>query len=89
MLDEFPENKMVLWDDREVAQRHRNTETAEGVDQGVRSVDTQKIGAGKILGSGRGGHMVAAVRTIMDDVRPRNMLAMVDAVEENGYYPVQ
>ncbi len=42
----------------------------------------------QILGSG-GGHMVAAVHTIMDDVPPQNVLAMVDAVEEFGYYPVQ
>ncbi|MBW8010843.1 MAG: hypothetical protein FVQ83_06325 [Chloroflexi bacterium] len=35
-----------------------------------------------------GGYMVAAVHTIMDDVPPDNILAMVDAVEEFGYYPL-
>ena len=42
----------------------------------------------QILGPG-GGHMVAAVHTIMDDVPPENVLAMADAVEEFGYYPLR
>ena len=41
----------------------------------------------KILGPG-GGFMVAAVHTIMNDVPPENVLAMVDAVEEFGNYPI-
>jgi uroporphyrinogen decarboxylase len=32
--------------------------------------------------------MVSSVHTIMDDVPPENILAMVDAVEEFGRYPV-
>ena len=36
-----------------------------------------------------GGYMVASVHTIMDEVPPENILAMVDAVEEFGYYPLQ
>ena len=39
-----------------------------------------------ILGEG-GGYMVASVHTIMNEVPPENILAMVDAVEEFGYYP--
>jgi len=41
-----------------------------------------------LLGPG-GGYMVAAVHTIMDNVPPENILAMVDAVEEFGYYPLK
>jgi len=41
-----------------------------------------------ILGQG-GGYMVASVHTIMDEVPPENILAMVDAVEEFGYYPLK
>jgi len=40
-----------------------------------------------LLGSG-GGYMVAAVHTLMDNVPPKNILAMVDAVEEFGNYPI-
>jgi uroporphyrinogen decarboxylase len=40
-----------------------------------------------ILGPG-GGYMVASVHTIMTDVPPENVLAMVDAVEEFGHYPL-
>ncbi len=40
-----------------------------------------------ILGQG-GGYMVASVHTIMDEVPAQNVLAMVDAVEEFGYYPI-
>lgn len=42
----------------------------------------------QILGPG-GGCMIAAVHTVMDDVPPENVLAMVDAVEEFGRYPIQ
>ncbi len=42
----------------------------------------------QILGPG-GGYMVAAVHTIMDDVPPENVLAMADAVEEFGQYPLR
>lgn len=41
----------------------------------------------KLLGPG-GGFMVASVHTIMNDVPPVNVLAMVDAVEEFGNYPI-
>jgi len=41
----------------------------------------------QILGPG-GGYMVASVHTIMNDVPPENVLAMVDAVEEFGHYPL-
>jgi uroporphyrinogen decarboxylase len=33
-----------------------------------------------------GGYMLASVHTIMPDVPPENILAMVDAVEEYGWY---
>jgi uroporphyrinogen decarboxylase len=39
------------------------------------------------LGPG-GGYMVASVHTIMDDVPAQNILAMVDAVEGFGRYPL-
>jgi uroporphyrinogen decarboxylase len=55
--------------------------TPEDVRQEVRRV----IG---LLGSG-GGYMVGAVHTIMNDVPPENILAMVDAVEEFGAYPLK
>lgn len=42
----------------------------------------------RILGPG-GGYMVGAVHTVMNDVPPENVLAMVDAVEEFGHYPLQ
>jgi len=41
-----------------------------------------------ILGEG-GGYMVASVHTIMHEVPPENILAMVDAIEEFGYYPLK
>ncbi len=40
------------------------------------------------LGQG-GGCMIGAVHTVMNDVPPENVLAMVDAVEEFGYYPLK
>ena len=39
----------------------------------------------EILGEG-GSYMVASVHTIMNEVPPENILAMVDAVLEFGYY---
>jgi uroporphyrinogen decarboxylase len=39
------------------------------------------------LGPG-GGCMIGAVHTVMNDVPPENILAMVDAVEEFGQYPL-
>jgi uroporphyrinogen decarboxylase len=33
-----------------------------------------------------GGYMVTSVHTIMDEVPPENIMAMIDAVEEFGYY---
>jgi len=39
------------------------------------------------LGHG-GGYMLSSVHTIMEDVPPENILAMVDAVEEFGKYPL-
>lgn len=41
----------------------------------------------EILGPG-GGYMLGAVHTVMNDVPPENVLAMVDAVEEFGHYPL-
>jgi uroporphyrinogen decarboxylase len=41
-----------------------------------------------LLGPG-GGYLVSSVHTIMDDVTPENILAMVDAVEELGRYPLR
>jgi uroporphyrinogen decarboxylase len=41
-----------------------------------------------LLGPG-GGYMVGAVHTIMNDVPAENILAMVDAVEEFGHYPLE
>jgi uroporphyrinogen decarboxylase len=40
----------------------------------------------QILGSD-GGCMIGPVHTVMNDVPPENVLAMVDAVEEFGHYP--
>ncbi len=40
------------------------------------------------LGAG-GGYMLGAVHTVMGDVPPENVLAMVDAVEEFGHYPLR
>jgi uroporphyrinogen decarboxylase len=42
----------------------------------------------QILGPG-GGCMIGAVHTVMNDVPPENVLAMVDAVEEFGHYPLK
>jgi uroporphyrinogen decarboxylase len=42
----------------------------------------------QILGPG-GGCMIGAVHTVMNDVPPENVLAMVDAVEEFGRYPLR
>jgi uroporphyrinogen decarboxylase len=41
----------------------------------------------QILGPG-GGYLLGAVHTLMNDVPPENVLAMVDAVEEFGHYPL-
>lgn len=40
-----------------------------------------------ILGPG-GGYLLGAVHTVMNDVPPENVLAMVDAAEEFGRYPL-
>ena len=42
----------------------------------------------RLLGPG-GGYLVAAVHTIMDDVPAANILAMVDATDELGRYPLR
>ncbi len=55
--------------------------STEDVRQEVRRV-IQTLGPG-------GGFMVGAVHTVMDGVPPENVLAMVDAVEEFGHYPLQ
>jgi uroporphyrinogen decarboxylase len=55
--------------------------TPEKVKQEVRRVIN-------ILGE-NGGYMVASVHTIMNEVPAENILAMVDAVEEFGYYPLK
>jgi uroporphyrinogen decarboxylase len=41
----------------------------------------------KILGPG-GGYLVSSVHTIMNDVPPENILAMINAVEKHGQYPL-
>ncbi len=41
-----------------------------------------------ILGEG-GGYMLASVHTIMNEVPPENVLAMVDAAQEFGKYPLK
>lgn len=41
-----------------------------------------------ILGPG-GGYLLAAVHTLLDEVPAENILAMVDAVEEYGHYPLR
>jgi uroporphyrinogen decarboxylase len=41
-----------------------------------------------ILGPG-GGYLVSSVHTVMNDVPAENVLAMVDAVEEFGTYPIE
>jgi len=41
----------------------------------------------RALGPG-GGYMLGAVHTVMNDVPPENVLAMVDAVAEFGHYPL-
>jgi uroporphyrinogen decarboxylase len=55
--------------------------TTEEVKQEVRRVIN-------ILGQD-GGYMLATVHTVMNEVPPENVLAMVDAVEEYGYYPLK
>ena len=55
--------------------------TPEEVRQEVRRVIN-------ILGEG-GGYMAASVHTVMNEVPPENILAMVDAVEEFGFYPLK
>ena len=54
--------------------------SVEEVRQEVRRV-MQALGPG-------GGCMIGAVHTVMNDVPPENVLAMVDAVEEFGRYPL-
>lgn len=54
--------------------------TVESVREEVRRVI-------RILGPG-GGYMASSVHTVMDDVPAENVLAMVDAVEEFGRYPL-
>ena len=55
----------------------------QGSPEEVRREGERVIG---ILGRG-GGLMIGAVHTVMNDVPAENVLAMVDAVEEFGYYP--
>lgn len=55
--------------------------TPEDVKQEVRRVIN-------ILGDG-GGYMLATVHTVMNEVPAENVLAMVDAVEEFGCYPLK
>ena len=55
--------------------------TPEQVRQEVRRV-IETLGPG-------GGYMVSSVHTIMNDVPPENIVAMVEAVEEFGKYPLE
>jgi uroporphyrinogen decarboxylase len=41
----------------------------------------------EILGPG-GGCMISSVHTVMNDVPPENVIAMAEAVEEFGHYPI-
>ena len=56
-----------------------------GTPDEVRAEVRRVIGA---LGAG-GGYMLGAVHTVMGDVPAENVLAMVDAVEEYGHYPLR
>jgi len=56
-----------------------------GTPDEVRAEVRRVIGA---LGEG-GGYMLGAVHTVMNDVPPENLLAMVDAVEAFGQYPLR
>lgn len=56
-----------------------------GTPQQVREEVHRVIG---LLGPG-GGYLVASVHSIMNDVPPENVLAMCDAVEEFGRYPLR
>jgi uroporphyrinogen decarboxylase len=56
-----------------------------GTPDDVRAEVKRVIGT---LGAG-GGYMLGAVHTVMGDVPPENVLAMVDAVEEFGHYPLR
>jgi len=56
-----------------------------GSPQEVRAEVKRVIGA---LGTG-GGYMLAAVHTVMNEVSPENLLAMVDATREFGAYPLR
>ena len=55
--------------------------TPEQVRQEVRRV-IETLGPG-------GGYMVSSVHTIMNDVPPENIVAMVEAVDESGKYPLE
>ncbi len=55
-----------------------------GTPEEVRQEVKRVIG---ILAPG-GGYLLSSVHTIMDGVPPENVLAMVDAVEEFGHYPI-
>ena len=50
-------------------------------------VRQRSAGSSAILGPG-GGYLVSSVHTVMDDVPAGNILAMVDAVEAYGTYPM-
>jgi uroporphyrinogen decarboxylase len=56
-----------------------------GTPDEVRAEVRRVIGA---LGAD-GGYMLGAVHTVMGDVPAENVLAMVDAVEEYGHYPLR
>jgi uroporphyrinogen decarboxylase len=56
-----------------------------GTPDDVRAEVRRVIG---ILGPG-GGYMVSSVHTVMNDVPAENVLAMVDAVQEYGVYPIK
>jgi len=56
-----------------------------GTEEEVRQHTKEYI---KALAPG-GGFIVAPVHNVQGDVRPENLVAMRDAVEEYGYYPIQ
>jgi uroporphyrinogen decarboxylase len=56
-----------------------------GTPEEVRAEVRRVIG---LLGPG-GGYILSAVHTVMDEVPPENVLAMVDAAREFGRYPLR
>ena len=67
------------------ARSTRSTSCRTGTPDEVRGEVKRVI---DVLGPG-GGYMLASVHTIMNEVPPENILAMVDAAVEHGTYPLR